>query len=104
MIRTGRLALFARNNKSGRLAAGASVDRTTARRLGLGRRTTSIGTGRRTLSAPGRFKVNVRLTRKARAALKRHRRRSVEVKVVVTFAPADGTRAVRRTLSVLLRP
>ncbi len=104
VLRTGRLAVFARSNKSGRLAAASSVDRKTARRLRLGRRTTSTGTGRRTLAAPGRFRVNVRLTRKARAALKRHRRRTVRIKVVVRFAPADGTRTVRRTLSVLLRP
>jgi hypothetical protein len=104
VVRTGVLAFFARSNKSGRLAAASSVDRTTARRLRVGRRTTSTGRGRRTLSAPGRFKVNVRLTRKARSALKRHRNRTVRIKVVATFVPADGTRAVRRTLSVLLRP
>ena len=104
MARTGVLALFARTNKAGRLTARSSVDATTARRLRLGGRTTATGIGRRTASSAGRFKVNVRLTRKARAALKRQTRRTLRVKVRMTLVPADGTSAVRRTISLLLRP
>ena len=102
--RTGVLALFARTNKAGRLAGKATVDSATARRLKIGRRTTSAGTGRRTATAPARLKLNVKLTRKARAALKRQRSRTLRIKVRVTLAPTDGTSAVARTISILLRP
>jgi hypothetical protein len=98
------LALFARASKAGRLSAKASVDRTTARRLKVGRRTTSTGTGRRTATSAGRFKINVRLTRRARAALKREKRRTLRMKVRVTLVPTDGTSSVARAISLLLRP
>jgi hypothetical protein len=102
--RKGVLSLFARTNKAGRLTARATVDARTARRLRVGRRTTTAGTGRRTATAPARVKINVRLTRRLRAALKREKKRTLRIRVRVTFVPADGTRTVRRTLSVLLRP
>jgi hypothetical protein len=102
IARKGVLSFFVRTNKAGRVTAKATVDRTTARRLRVGRRTTTVGTGRRTASAPARLKVNVRLTRKLRAALKRSTR-SVTIKVRVTFVPADGTSTVRRAISIRLR-
>ncbi len=101
--RTGRLALFARTNKAGRLRAKATVDARTARRVRMGRRTTSIGTGRRTALAPSRLKVKVKLTRKARAALRKHKKRTVRIKVRVTFVPDDGSGRVRRTILIRLR-
>jgi hypothetical protein len=104
VLRKGVLSLFAQANKAGRHSARATVDTTTAKRLKVGRRTTKAGTGRRTAGAPARLKVNVKLTRKLRAALKRNRKRSVKVKIAVTFTPADGTAAVRETLTVRLRP
>jgi hypothetical protein len=104
VARKGVLALFARTNKAGRLTARSSVDRATARRLRVGRRTTSTGTGRRTALSAGRFKVNVRLSRRARAALKRQTRRTLRIKVRVTLVPTDGTSAVTRSISLLLRP
>ena len=102
--RKGVLSLFARTNKAGRLTARATVDTATAKRLKVGRRTTTAGTGRRTATAPARVKISVKLTRKVRAALRRETKRTLRIKVQVTFVPADGTRAVRRTLSILLRP
>ena len=85
------LALFARTNKAGRLTARATVDRATAKRLKVGRRTTSAGTGRRTATAPARVKINVKLTRKVRAALKRaDEARTLRIKV------AGDVRAGRR--------
>ena len=102
--RTGFIALFARTNKAGRLSAKSTVDATTAKRLNVGRRTTSTGTARRTATAPSRLKLKVRLTRKSRAALRKERSRTLRVKVRVTLVPADGTAAVTRTISILLRP
>ena len=102
--RKGVLALFATTNKAGRLRAKSTVDAVTARRLKIGRRTTSTGTGRRTATAPSRLKINVKLTRKARAALKRQRSRTLRMKVRVTLVPTDGTPAVTRAISLLLRP
>ena len=94
MLRKGVLALFARTNKAGRLSARATVDSATAKLLRVGRRTTTAGTGSRTASAPARLKINVKLTHKLRAAIKRNRDRALKVKVGVAFTPADGTRAV----------
>ena len=104
VLRKGVLSLFAQANKAGRHSVRATVDAATAKRLKVGRRTTTAGTGSRTASAPARLKVNVKLTRKLRAALKRNRKRSLKVKVAVTFTPADGTAAVRQTLRVRLKP
>jgi hypothetical protein len=104
VLRKGSLSLFARTNKAGRLSARATVDRATARRLKVGRRTTTVGTGRRTATAPARLKVNVKLTRKLRAALKRNRKRSLKIKVAVTFTPVDGTAPDRDTIAIRLRP
>ena len=102
--RTGFIALFARTNKAGRLSAKSTVDAATAKRLKVGRRTTSTGTARRTATAPSRLKLKVKLTRKSRAALKTQRTRTLRVKIRVTLVPADGTAAVTRTISILLRP
>ena len=104
VLRKGVLSLFAQANKAGRHSARATVDRTTARRLKVGRRTTTAGSGSRTASSPARLKVDVKLTRKLRAALQRNRKRSLKLKVAVTFTPADGTAAVRQTLTITLRP
>ena len=104
VLRKGMLSLFGQANKAGSHSARATVDATTAKRLKVGRRTTTAGTGRRTASAPAKLKINVKLTRKLRAALKRNRKRSVKVKVAVTFRPADGTAAVLETLTVKLKP
>jgi hypothetical protein len=104
VLRKGVLALFAQANKAGRHAAKATVDTRTAKRLKVGRRTTTAGSGRRTATAPARMRINVKLSRKVRAALKRNRKRAVKVRVTVTFTPADGTRAVRRTITITLRP
>ena len=72
-------------------------------RLKVGRRTTSAGTAQRTFRSPARLKINVKLTRKVRAALKRHRGKAVTVKVAVSFTPNDGSGTVRRTFTLRLR-
>ena len=103
ITRKGVLSFFARTNKDGRLTAKATVDRATSVRLKVGRRTTSAGTARRTFRSPARLKINVKLTRKVRAALKRHRGKAVTVRVAVSFTPNDGTGTVRRTFTLRLR-
>ena len=104
VLRTGKLSLFARTNKAGRLSAKATVDAATAKRLKVGRRTTTVGTGRRTATAPSRLKVTVKLTRKLRAAIKRHRKRALKLKLAVALAPVDGTAADRDTITLTLKP
>jgi hypothetical protein len=104
VLRKGVLSLFVQANKAGRHSVRATVDAATAKRLNVGRRTTKVGSGSRTASAPARLKVNVKLTRKLRAALKRNRKRSVKLTIAVAFTPADGTAAVRETLRVRLKP
>ena len=103
IARKGVLSFFARTNKAGRLSAKATVTATTAKLLKVGRRTTSAGTARRTFRSPARLKINIRLTRKVRAALKRHRGKAVRVKVAVSFTPNDGSGTVRRTFKLRLR-
>ena len=73
-------------------------------RLKVGRRTTSVGPSvGRTFGSPARLKINVKLSRKVRSALKRRRDRTVPVKVAVTFTPSDGTSTVRRTITLRLK-
>ena len=96
------MQLLATLSKPGRITAAATVDRATARRLELGRKRT-VGSGRRTATRAATLKVNVKLTKKARKGLKRQKR-TLRINVRVRFVPADGTRAVTRTISLLLRP
>ena len=87
--------------QAGAATAKATVDRTTAKRLKLGRTRTSAPA--QDHFAVGGFKVNLKLTRKARKGLKRQKR-TIRMTVVVTFVPADGrpplrAGSVRLTLS-----
>jgi hypothetical protein len=104
VARRGILPVRVLANKAGRAAATATTDRATSRRIGVGRRSTRVGRGTRTASANRRTTLNIRLTRKARTALRRQKRRTLRITARVTFAPADGTAAVTRRLSVFLRP
>ena len=73
----------------------------TAKRLGLGRRAATIGTGRLTLPAGGAGTLKIGLTAKARARLKRSKR-PVTVTVRLTFKGAAGgstTRAITLKLA-----
>lgn len=104
VARKGALSLFARTNKAGRLSARGTVDGTTAKRLEVGRRTTTAGTGSRTATAPSRLKITVKLTRTLRAAIKRNPERALKIRVAVTFTPVDGTGAVTRRITITLKP
>ena len=103
VARRGVLSFLATVNKAGRLTATATVDKATAKRLKIGRRAVRIGTGGRTASRAQTIKVNVRLSRKVRAALKRQKR-ALTVKVRTRFVPSGGGAAVTRTISLRLKP
>ena len=101
VARKGLLPLFATVNKAGAATATATVDRKTAKRLKLGRSRT-LGTGRKTMSRAGIYKVNLKLSRKVRRALRRSTR-SVKLTIRLQFVPADGRAAVARRLTVTLK-
>ena len=101
VARKGLLQVLATFNKPGAATATASVDRRTAKRLKLGR-TRTLGTGSKTISKAGTFKVNVKLSKKVRRVLRRYKR-SVKLTVRLQFVPADGRPAVARRLTVTLK-
>lgn len=103
LARRGVLTLTATVNLAGRLTATATVDRAAARRLRVARRAARIGTGRRTARHASGVKVNVTMTRKARAGMRRQRR-PLRIRVRVRFVPAGGVKPVTQTVSLRLRP
>jgi hypothetical protein len=103
--RTGRLRATCTLDTAGTCATTASVSRSTATRRGLriaGKTATlRIGSGRATLKHAGRATVGVRLTAKARRAL-RASRRAVRVRLR-TSATAPGRAARTAIASTTLR-
>ncbi len=102
LARRGILPIVVEVNGPGRLRARATVDKPTAKRLKVGRRRTTVGTGALTVARAGRATVRIKLTKKARKGLKRQRR-TLRIRVRATFTPSGGA-PVTRTLSVFLRP
>ena len=88
--------------RPGTFTATATVDAATAKRLGLGRRATTIGTGRLALPSGGAGTLKIGLTAKARARLKRSKR-PVTVAVRLTFKSAAGA-TTARTITLKLKP
>ena len=73
-----------------------------ARRLGLKNKRT-VGSLRRTLAAGTSTRLTIKLTKKAKRALKRHDRKSVKATVSVTVRYADGRRdTAKRTVTIRL--
>lgn len=101
VARRGRLPVFATVNKPGALRATATVDRRTAKRLKLGR-TRVLAKGTKRIPRPGTFKVNLKLSKKARRGLKRQKR-TVKVIVTIRFSPGDGRPSVARRITVRLK-
>jgi hypothetical protein len=89
LARSGVLVVSVEADRAGSLTARAS----------LGSR--KIGTGRAALAGAGRATLKIRLTPKAKAALRRARK-AAKVDVRVTFTPA-GARPVAKTLKLTLR-
>ena len=93
----GTFALRARATHAGTLAAVASVSARGAWALGLGRRSVQIGKGRAVLAEPGETTARVRLTARARTAVRRHDR-PVPVTVAATLKSAAGSATQRIAL------
>jgi hypothetical protein len=75
------------------ISVALSIERAAARRLGVAGRSgaTVLGTARAVRAAAGTNTLRVRLTRKARAALRRSRQVAVTVQVLVSDASRNGT-------------
>ena len=75
------------------ISAALSINRTAAKRLGLAGRTGGavLGTATARKSRAGALRLRVRLTRRARSALRRSRRQTVTVQVLVSDASGNGT-------------
>jgi subtilisin-like proprotein convertase family protein len=96
----GRYSALAACASACRASAKLSVGASTARRLGLGRRAATLGSAAKRRSGSGTTKVGLRLSRKARAALRG--RRSVKATLTVTLTEGGAPLTVKRTV-VLLR-
>lgn len=103
-VRRGRLASVlrrglrtsVRSDHAATLKGVATVDARTARRLGLGRRATTVASGRGSAKAGGTATQTLRFTRRARAALGRARRVSLTVRVTATTLAARTSTTTRR--------
>jgi hypothetical protein len=95
------LTLTTKAGASGTFTATAGVDAATAKRLRLGTRATTIGTGRLALPSGGSGTLKVTLTGKARARL-RAAKRPVAIAVRIVFEDAAGATTARR-ITVKLR-
>ena len=96
------LTVAANASAAGTFTARATIDAKTAKKLGLGRKAATIGTGKATLAAAGTAKLKIKLTPKAKARLRRARS-TVSVVVKVTFKPVAGGGSTR-TLKLRLKP
>ena len=78
----------------------ATVDKKTARKLRLGNKAIKLGTGKASITKPGRIPFYARLTRKAKKALGRKRAPKFAVKLVVTVTDRQGGQLKRFTKTV----
>jgi hypothetical protein len=85
-----------RSDRAARLNGVATVDARTARRLGLGRRTAKVASGRATLRAGRRTRATLRFTRRARSALQRAERVRVSVRLTASTPAGRTTHVTRR--------
>jgi subtilisin-like proprotein convertase family protein len=95
----GRYSVLAACASPCRASARVSVGASTARRLGLGRKAVSLGSGAKRRSASGTTRVGLRLSRKARAAVRG--RKSVTATLTVTLTEGRARMTVKRTLTLL---
>jgi hypothetical protein len=103
-VRGGRLATTlrrglrtsVRSDRQATLKDTATVDARTASRLGLGRRTATVASGRATARAGRATRQTLRFTRRARAALGRARRVRLTVRVTATTPAARTSITTRR--------
>jgi hypothetical protein len=102
IARAGLLKVTLQADRAGSAAGKLVVDAKTAKALGLGKRAATLGSGKATVAAAGKVALKLKLTARARAALKRMRR-AFQVTVRVTFT-APGAAPAAQSLKVKLRP
>jgi hypothetical protein len=97
-VRARGVALRVACAESCGVSAGLSIARPAARRLKLAGRTGGavLGTATARRAKPGAVRMRVRLTRRARTALRRARTLAVTVQVLVSDASGNGTLLQRR--------
>jgi hypothetical protein len=97
-VLAGRYSVMAACASACRVSAKLSVSAKTARRLGLGRRTTSLGNATSRRGSRGTAKVAVKLNRRARAALRG--RALTKATLTVTLTEGGSKLTLKRTISV----
>jgi subtilisin-like proprotein convertase family protein len=97
-VLAGRYSVLAACASACRASAKVSVGAKTARRLGLGRRTTSLGNATSRRRSAGTAKVAVKLGRRARTALRG--RALTKATLTVTLTEGQSKLTVKRTISV----
>jgi hypothetical protein len=85
-----------RSDRAARLKGVATVNARTARRLGLGRRTAKVASGRATPRPGRRTRATLRFTRRARSALQRAERVRVSVRLTASTPAGRTTNVTRR--------
>lgn len=81
----------------------AKIDKRTARKLRLGRKAIRIASGRSTILKPGRQAFSIKLTSKAKKALKRKRMKRIPVRVSFKVTDLNGKQAYSKTKKATLR-
>jgi hypothetical protein len=103
-VRGGRLGVAlrrglratVRSDRAAKLRWTATVNARTARRLGLGRRTAKVGSGRATVRPGRRTRPRLRFTSRARSALRRAGRVTLTVRFTARTPAGRTSRATRR--------
>ena len=94
----GRLTVIAACADACRVAARLTVSARASRSLGLGRKPTALGSGRKRLTQAGTAATAVKLTKRARSALRRESSANATLRVTVT---GDGSNmSLSRTVSL----
>jgi subtilisin-like proprotein convertase family protein len=94
----GRYSVLAACASACRASASISLASRTARRLDLGRRAVTLGSAAKRRGSSGTAKVSVRLSRRARAALRGRKLTNATLKVTLTEASAKLT--INRTIQL----
>lgn len=86
-----------------KVVAVATIDKRTARKLRLGKKTTKIGTGKGTVVQPGRVPFFIKLTPKAKKALARKGVKKFALKVAFRVTDLNGKQLKKVTRKSTLR-
>ena len=86
-----------------KVTAVASIDKKVARKLRLGKKALKIATGRATITKAGRIPFYMKLSKKAKRALKRKGVRKFALKVAFTVTDSQGKQIKKVTRKITLR-